>query len=190
MVNYKQLLDQSAELQTVTHQRLTKTSPALPAEMARVARYLGVPAEALKGYVTRITLVAMCFKWYYTLPPCKIQVEWLTIANYNMYRQSRDVRTMELIDVLGVKRRAKVNENVDYGIKALTWTLRNHGVRESKTRFYLRIYCNHRYKIHVRTTARDMELVRFQNERNIPTRCRKVRKIKVGEALSCSLGVK
>jgi len=75
MVNYKQLLDQSAALQTVTHQRLTKTSPALPAEMARVARYLGVPAEALKGYVTRITLVAMCFKWYYTRPPCKIQVE-------------------------------------------------------------------------------------------------------------------
>jgi len=53
---------------------------------------------------------------------------------------------MELIDVLGVKRRAKVNENVDYGIKALTWTLRNHGVRESKTRFYLRIYCNHRLR--------------------------------------------
>ena len=82
-------------------------------------------------------------------------------AIYNMYRQSRDVRTTELVDVLGVKRRAKVNENVHYGIKALTRTLRNQGVRESKTRFYLRIYCNHRFEIHVRTTARDMGLVRF-----------------------------
>jgi len=129
--------------------------------MARVARDLGVPTEVLKCYVTRITLVAMCFKWYYTLPPCKIQLEWLTMANYNMYRQSRVVRTTELVDVLGVKRRAKVNENFHYCIQALTRTLRNHGVRECKTRFYLRIYCNHRFKIHVRTTARDMGLVRF-----------------------------
>ena len=108
--------------------------------MARLARDLGVPAEVLKGYVTRIILVAMCFKWYYTLPPCKIQVEWLTMANYNMYRQSRDVRTTELVDALGVKRREKVNENVHYGIKALTRTLQNHGIRESKTSFSLRIY--------------------------------------------------
>ena len=127
--------------------------------MASVARDLGVPAEVLKGYVTRITLVAMCFNCYYTLPLCKIQVEWLT--NYNMYRQSRDVRTTELVDVPRVKRRAKINENIHYGIKALTRTLRNHGGRESKTRFYLRIYCNHRFKIHVRTTAKNMGLVRF-----------------------------
>jgi len=129
--------------------------------MARVATDLGVPAEVLKGYVTRVTLVAMCLKWYYTLPPCKIQVEWLTMANYNMYKQSRDVRTTELVDVPRVKRRAKINENFHYGIKALTRTLRNHGGRESKTRFYLRIYCNHRFKIHVRTTAKNMGLVRF-----------------------------